>query len=93
VTTPAKSASVKAKAVSGESKMRINVNPNKGSGFWKVKIQKKTATGWKALKKTYRTKGRAEILTVDLPKGTYRAKVLPKYGYEKFFSNRVQLKK
>ena len=93
VTTPAKSASVKAKAVSGKSKMRINVNPNKGSGFWKVKIQKKTATGWKTLKKTYRTKGRAEILTVDLPKGTYRAKVLPKYGYEKFFSNRVHLKK
>ena len=34
------------------SKLYLNVNPNKGSGYWNVKIQKKTANGWKTLKGT-----------------------------------------
>jgi hypothetical protein len=71
--------------------MYVNVNPNRGSGFWKVKVQKRTDSGWRTLKKTYRTKGKAEKLTINLPKGTYRAKVLPKYGYEKAYSARVTL--
>ena len=65
------------------SKLYLNVNPNKGSGYWNVKIQKKTANGWKTLKGTYRTQGKAEARTINLPKGTYRAVVQPKYGYTK----------
>ena len=75
-----KSATVRVKAVAGKSRLYVNVNPNKGKGYWQVTIQKKSGKVWKALPTVYRTKGSAETLTLDLPKGSYRAVVLPKYG-------------
>ena len=93
VTPPgqAKKATVKAKSVSNGSRLYLNVNPNKGSGYWNVKIQKKTANGWKTLKGTHRTQGKAETRTINLPKGTYRAVVQAKYGYAKGYSSPVTL--
>ena len=59
------------KAVSGRSKLFVDVDPNKGKGYWQVMIQRKAGKVWKALPKVYRTKGSAETLTVNLPKGSY----------------------
>ena len=36
---------------------------------------------YRLLPKVYKTQGAAEKLTINLKKGTYRAVVLPKYGY------------
>jgi hypothetical protein len=51
-------ASVKAKAKSAKSKLYVDVNPNKGRGYWTFLVQRKQADGsWQALK-TYQTKAR-----------------------------------
>ncbi len=73
---------VRLKAVSGRSKLKVDVDPNKGGKYWTFQVQRKNADGsWKALK-TYRTKGSKEIRTVNLGKGTYRVWVNPKFGYQ-----------
>jgi hypothetical protein len=90
---PAKVATITVKAVSGRSKLFIDVDPNKGKGYWQVMIQRKAGKVWKALPKVYRTKGSAETLTVNLPKGSYRAVVLPKYTHAGATSGSVTLKR
>ncbi len=86
-------ASVKVKSTSGRSKLFVDVNPNKGSGYWKFQVQSKRSSGsWKALK-TYRTKGRSETRTINLKKGTYRVVVFGKYGYRGTTSASATLKK
>jgi hypothetical protein len=92
--TPAgPAASVKAKAKSAKSKLYVDVNPNKGGGYWVFLVQRKQPDGtWQALK-TYKTKGSKETRTINLKKGTYRVFVNPKYGYQGAFSAEVYLKK
>ena len=91
--TPAPTTSVKVRAVSKQSKLRVDVNPNKGSGYWKFQVQKQRASGsWKSLK-TYRTKGSKEIHTINLKRGTYRVLVKPKYGYGATTSGLVSLRR
>lgn len=90
---PAKVATITVKAVSGRSKLFIDVDPNKGKGYWQVMIQRKAGKVWKVLPKVYRTKGSAETLTVNLPKGSYRAVVLPKYTHAGAMSGSVTLKR
>jgi hypothetical protein len=86
-------AAVNAKAKSGASKLWVDVNPNKGSGYWTFQVQKKNANGtWKNLK-SYKTKGSQETRTINLPKGTYRTMVKAKYGYGSTVSNEVYLKR
>jgi hypothetical protein len=91
---PLPSPKVSAKAVRGSSKLFVNVNPNKGRKYWTFQVQRKNADGtWKPLK-TYRTQGSKETRTVNLPKGTYRVWVNPKFGYQgAFSSSEVTLKK
>lgn len=73
---------VKVKAVSGRSKLKVDVNPNMGRKYWTFQVQRKNADGtWKALK-TYRTVGSSEKRTVNLRKGVYRVFVNPKFGYQ-----------
>jgi hypothetical protein len=92
-TPPGPAASVKAKAKSAKSKLYVDVNPNKGGGYWVFLVQRKQADGtWQALK-TYKTKGSKETRTINLKKGTYRVFVNPKYGYQGAFSAEVYLKK
>ena len=44
----APAASTKVKATSGKSKLRVDVNPNKGEGYWTFQVQKQRADGsWK----------------------------------------------
>ena len=64
------------------TKLLVNVDPDKGSGYWTFRVQAKRADGtWRTLKKTYRTQGARETRTIDLGAGTYRVVVKAKYGY------------
>jgi hypothetical protein len=87
------SPTVKVKAVSGRSKLKVDVNPNMGRKYWTFQVQRKKADGgWKPLK-TYRTLGSAEKRTINLPKGTYRVFVNPKFGHQGATSAEVVLKR
>jgi len=92
-TTPGKSAVVLVKAVDRGNTLYVNVNPNKGKGYWRFQVQRKKANGaWKSLS-TYRTHGKKETRRLDLKKGTYRVVVLPKYGHLGATSAEVALKR
>ena len=83
---------VAAVATAGKSKLSVNVDPDKGSGYWKMRIQRKKANGsWTTLRKTYRTRGATETRTINLPAGTYRVQVNAKYGYRGTTSGAVTL--
>ena len=88
-----KAVTVKASAVAGKSKVKVNVNPNMGKGYWRFQFEKKSGGTYRLLPKVYKTQGAAERLTVNLKKGTYRAVVLPKYGYAGATSKAVTLKR
>jgi subtilisin family serine protease len=93
VTQSALPATVKVKAVSGRSKLKVDVNPDKGTGYWTFQVQRRNADGsWKALK-SYRTQGARETRTLNLPKGTYRVVVRAKYGFAETPSAAVYLKR
>lgn len=84
---------VKVKTTNGGSKLRVDVNPNKGSGYWRFQVQRKNVDqSWKPLK-TYKTLGSKETKNVNLRKGAYRVVVLEKYGYRTTESNEVYLKR
>lgn len=105
VTPMAPVVTVRVKAVSGVSKLKVDVDPNRGTvargtpderqiQYWTFKVQVKRRDGsWKTLKKTYRTLGSKETRTVNLKKGTYRVVVNPKYGYVGSTSAEVRLKR
>lgn len=84
---------VRAKAIRGGSALRVNVNPNKGRGYWKLQVQRQQSDGtWMPLK-TYRTKGSKETRTINLKRGTYQVVVRAKYGYAEATSSPVYLKR
>ena len=88
------SPTVKVKAVSSRSKLKVDVNPNMGRKYWTFQVQRKNADGttWKPLK-TYKTYGSAEKRTINLPKGTYKVFVNPKFGYQGATSAEITLKR
>ena len=99
-TTPAPgtvvpTAVIKVKAVSNKSKLFVNVDPNKGTGYWNIKVYRKTVKGdrvsWEKVGKTLRTKTAKETRTINLGKGTYWVKVMEKYGMEGAVSEQVTL--
>ena len=92
-TAPQPTASVKVKATSKQSKLFVDVNPNKGSGHWKFQVQRLRTDGSWQFVKAYRTKGSKETRTINLPKGTYRVVVTPKYGYAEGTSAAVYLRR
>ena len=76
-----RSVSVKATSRRSGRVLHVNVNPNKGKGFWSFRVQKLRPDGsWRDLKQ-YRTKTKREVRTVNLPRGNYRVVVKAKYGY------------
>lgn len=84
---------VKVSARNNSSKLFIDVDPDKGTGFWTFQVQRKQADGtWKPLK-SYRTKGPKETRTIGLRKGTYRVWVKAKYGLGSALSVQVKLRK
>lgn len=78
----------------GASKMRVDVDPNLGSKYWKFTVERKSpdGTAWVPLK-TYKTLGSKERRNINLPAGTYRVHVLPKYGFTDSWSGEVVLTK
>ena len=71
-------------AVSTDSRKNnliVNVDPNKGSGYWTFQVQRFTGGKWTILRPSYRTAGAAETRTLNLRAGKYRVKVAGKYGY------------
>lgn len=90
---PQPRASVKVRAVKSRSKLRVNVNPNQGSRYWTFKVKRKRADGTWASKGTYRTRRAGETRTINLPKGTYRVRVRPKFGHLGTVSTSVTLRR
>lgn len=85
---------VKVKAVSAGNKLFVNVDPDKGKGYWRFKIQKMAKNGkWITYRKTYKTSGSKETKTLNLTKGTYRVVVLAKYTLASSTSAAVYLRR
>jgi hypothetical protein len=81
--------------VNRRGKLFINVNPNRGTGYWRFQVQylKKDGSTWGTYKRVYRTRGSKETRTLNFRKGTYRVVVKAKYGYGASTSAPVRLKK
>ncbi len=74
-----------------DNRLYVDVNPDRGRGFWNIKVQRWTGKKW-VTKKNYRTQGLQETrTTAKLSNGTYRVVVTPKYGYKGKASSRVVL--
>ena len=83
---------VAAVANAEKSKLVVNVDPDKGSGYWTFRVQRQRASGsWRTLSRTYRTIGATETRTINLPAGTYRVRVNAKYGHRVTTSAAVTL--
>ena len=83
---------VAAVANAEKSKLVVNVDPDKGSGYWTLRVQRQRASGsWRTLSRTYRTIGATETRTINLPAGTYRVRVNAKYGHRVTTSAAVTL--
>jgi hypothetical protein len=94
VTPPAPAVKVAVKPVSSNGKLSVNVDPNKGSGYYTFKVQYKDKHGnWRTYRSTYKTYGSGETRTLNFGKGTYRVVVNGKYGYQGATSNEVYLRK
>ena len=92
---PVPTAVIKVKANRNRTKLFVNVNPNKGKGYWRIKVYRKVEKGdvvtWKKVGKTLRTKTSKETRKINLGKGTYRVKVMKKFGMQGAVSKRVRL--
>ncbi|MGV1004645.1 MAG: hypothetical protein ACOYEV_07730 [Candidatus Nanopelagicales bacterium] len=95
-TTPAKKkATLKVTTDKSRGYLRVDVNPNKGKGYWTLRVEKQnTKTGkWSKVKGSWKTQGNSETRSINLPKGTYRVVVAGKYGYAGATSAAVTLQK
>lgn len=80
-----------AKAVSHKSKLKVNMGPNlPGDGYYKFRIDVKKNGKWFRYLKQMKTQGAGETRTVNVPKGTYRAKC---YGPTEAQDSRSQVVK
>ena len=67
-----------ARAVSGGTKIRVDVNPNlPGGQNYSFRLQKMVKGDWVPYSKAHGTKGGNETRTVNVPKGTWRAECYP----------------
>jgi subtilisin family serine protease len=64
-----------------KDKLLVNVDPDKGAGYWTFKVQRYTKGNWSTLAPSYNTEGAKETKTINLGAGTYRVAVSAKYGY------------
>ena len=80
---------------SSKSQLKVNVNPNQqGKRYYTFRIEKLRGTTWvRYSKKSYKTQGKKETRTVNVPKGTYRVQCNAKYGYIAATSASVVIKK
>jgi subtilisin family serine protease len=73
-------AKVAVKAVGNRSRVRVDVNPGVGARSWRILVQRKTGGTFTTVRKV-RTRGPAEVATVNVRRGTYRVVVPAEYGY------------
>lgn len=59
----------------------VDVDPDKGSGYWNLTLQRRTTGGAWTTVGTYRTKGPGEKRVLAPVPGTYRVKVAGKYSW------------
>ncbi len=64
-----------------QGRLLVNVDPDKGAGYWTFKVQRNTKGKWSTLAPSYNTDGAKETKTINLGAGTYRVAVSAKYGY------------
>jgi hypothetical protein len=91
--TPRPFAIAKVRARRSQSVLYVDVDPNKGRGYWSFRVEVLRGPDQWAPLKTYKTVGAKETRTVNLKKGTYRVVVLDKYGYQGTTSAAVMLRK
>jgi subtilisin family serine protease len=79
--------------VSGASKLRVDVDPDRGRGYWSFRVQRKAADGsWRDLR-AYRTAGARERRTLNLRGGSYRVVVKAQHGHRGVTSAEVYLRR
>lgn len=59
----------------------VDVDPDKGAGYWNLTLQRRTSGGGWATVGVYRTRGSDETRVLAPSPGTYRVKVAGKYGW------------
>ncbi len=77
---------------SARDRLLVNVDPNRGTGYWTFRLLKRRWDGsWATLSTQYRTEGSGETRSLNLSAGTYRVAVAGKYGYLGATSSSVTL--
>ena len=83
-----------ASAVSHKSKFKVDMGPDlPGDGYYLVRIEVKKSGKWFRYLKFAKTEGPTETKTVNVPKGTYRAKCYGPTEAQNSRSNVVKIKK
>jgi len=78
---PIPAAAVTAGPVASRSKLSVDIDPDLSAGSWAFRVQRQREDGsWRTLRATHRTRGARETRILDLPRGTYRVRVLPHLG-------------
>ena len=91
ITLTAPTVRVSATRDSTKGNLLVNVDPDKGAGYWTFKVQRNTKGKWSTLAPAYNTEGAKETRTLNLGAGTYRVAVSAKYGYLAGYSAAVTL--
>lgn len=88
----AKRIKVTLEARKNRSKLLVDVNPNKASKNYRIKVQKKKAGKWKTVLTT-KTKGPGDRRLINMNRGRYRINVPAQFGMLRGTSNSVWLKR
>ena len=89
---PIPSAAVTVGPVASSSRLGVDVDPDLSAGSWAFRVQRQRDDGsWRTLRTTYRTHGPDETRILDLSRGTYRVRVLPRMGLTEATSAPVTL--
>jgi hypothetical protein len=76
-----------------QSAVKVDIDPNQGRDAWVFQVQRRNGEDqWKKVGR-YTTRGAQETRTLNLPKGTYRIRVLPRFGYAETYSDEFTLER
>jgi hypothetical protein len=79
--------------VGRQSAVKVDIDPDQGRDAWAFQVQRSTGEDqWRNVGK-YTTRGSRETRTLNLPKGTYRVRVLPRFGYIETYSEEFSLER
>ena len=89
-----KSVSCKATTNANKSVLKVNMGPNQpGKRYYEFRIDVKRNGKWFRYLNTYKTQGKKETRTVNVPKGKYRVKCFGKFGFTSANSKVVKIRK